>query len=527
MKIHSSNYIKKLLGPCLIFSALTGISAAVIITLFRWLAEKVIHGSGIIYAFVRSHPLFLAALVPAAALLGFLAALLLTYAPSCKGGGIPTAVAALRGIVKFDWAKSIILLPISAIMTYVVGVPLGNEGPCVQMGTAIGGGTAWVVGGKKKRAWFRYIMTGGASAGFAMATGAPITAILFTMEEAHSRLSPLLFSVTSIAVIFSEICVELLEPIVHVPLKLFELPIPAHLPPYLLWLPLIVGIVCGGCAILFTRAYLRCDQFVQEKMKKIPFTVKLPIIFVSVAIIGFFSSDILGSGHSLIEKLFERESIWYLIIIFFLVRAILMMVANTSGVTGGVFLPTLTFGALLGALCSEAFIAMGVVSPDFHILFVTVGMVSFLGAASKIPLTACFFAIEALCDISNLIPVAIGVAVAFFIVEISGVDDFGATIVKAKANARRRGKTPIEVEVSLEVKEGAFVVDKIIKDILLPDSCVILSVNRRSKDSRGGALAEGDIINVHYVTYDPADTAMELEALVGEQSVGVRELMKV
>ena len=30
MKIHSSNYIKNFLGPCLVFSALTGISSAVL-----------------------------------------------------------------------------------------------------------------------------------------------------------------------------------------------------------------------------------------------------------------------------------------------------------------------------------------------------------------------------------------------------------------------------------------------------------------------------------------------------------------
>lgn len=526
MKGYRSHYIKNLLLPCLAFSVTAGALSALLITVLKLASGFAIDASGIIYSYVRSQPLWLPLLMLGTAFLGLVAALILTFAPSCRGGGIPTAVAALRGITYFSWGKSVILLPISALITFLCGLPLGNEGPCVQMGTAIGEGTVRLLGGNKLRGWSRYIMTGGASAGFAMATGAPATSILFAMEEAHHRFSPLLFSVASISVITSQLVAKLLAHFGLGSVELFHISPPAALHPSLILIPLTVGLTCGICAVLFTRLYKVCDRLVHEKLKALPLTAKLPIIFACVALIGFFSADLLGSGHSLIDKLFLRHSIWYLIIIFFLVRAVLMMISNTAGVTGGIFLPTLAFGAMIGALCSEAFIVLGVIGAEHHILLVTVGMAAFLGASSKIPLTACVFAIEALCGFTNILSVLVGVTAAFLMVELSGLNDFSATVIKAKAESLHEGKKLHVIEAPLTVYKGSFVIDKEVRDILWPNSCVVLSVERGPNRTGKVGIAEGDILHVHYQTYDPIATAEELEALVGDQSTDIDNIMR-
>ena len=64
-----------------------------------------------------------------------------------------------------------------SVTSFLIGVPLGNEGPSVLMGTAVGKGCTDTLA-KKHPAWSRYSMTGGACAGFAVATGAPISGIL-------------------------------------------------------------------------------------------------------------------------------------------------------------------------------------------------------------------------------------------------------------------------------------------------------------------------------------------------------------
>ena len=63
------------------------------------------------------------------------------YAPESRGGGIPTAITILRGIVPFHWIKRLLSVFASAILTSFCGVPLGNRGPSVQAEMAVGRGS--------------------------------------------------------------------------------------------------------------------------------------------------------------------------------------------------------------------------------------------------------------------------------------------------------------------------------------------------------------------------------------------------
>ncbi len=531
MNKYHSHYIKNLLLPCLLFSVTTGIFSSLLITAFKLAATDVVNLSKTIYDAVRSNPVWLPCLIGGAALLGFIASLILTLSQSCRGGGIPTSIAAIRGITGFKWLESAFILPVSALITFLSGLPLGTEGPCVQMGTAIGDGVVRIIGKEKHKGWRRYIMTGGASAGFALATGSPITAILFSMEEIHKRFSPLLFSVVSISVIVSQLMAQLLANFGVGTIRLFHVDALEAFPLTLILVPLITGLLCGVCSVLFIRVYNLIDTFIRKGLNSLSVMVKFPIIFALVSLIGFFFAKILGTGHDLIdhllgEHLFENETFWYLLIIIFLVRAIFMMVSNTAGITGGIFLPTLAFGAILGALSAEAFIALGLIGEEYYVLLVVIGMVSFLGASSRIPVTACFFAIEALGGFNNILPIIVAVTAAFIAVELSGLGDFTDTVIKTKANAIHKGKEPYVIEVPLTVYKGSFVIDKELRDILWPASCTLLSIEKGPNKTGKLGIAEGDILTVHYTTYDPVATAEEFEVLVGDQCEEIDKIMR-
>ena len=164
--------IKNKLIPCFLLSALTGVFTGLLIFAFKISASRIISLSGDIYASVREKPILLLPFILGLALLGALSYLILKIAPDAKGGGIPTAITIIRGFISFNWIASAFGVFISALVTFFGGVPLGNEGPSVQMGCAVGKGTVNVFA-KKNKAWDKYIMTGGACAGFAAATGAP------------------------------------------------------------------------------------------------------------------------------------------------------------------------------------------------------------------------------------------------------------------------------------------------------------------------------------------------------------------
>ena len=524
MQNHLYNNTKTIL-PYLGFSIVAGFLSAIVGTAFKFGAEGVVHLSAAIYDAVQHHPLWIPVLVIGSAGLGLLASMIVSLAKSCKGGGIPTSVAAVRGIVSFHWLTSILLLPFSAFLTFFCGLPLGTEGPCVQMGTAIGDGMIQCFGSKKHRGWRRYVMTGGASAGFSIATGSPISAILFSVEELHKHFSPLLLTGVSISVMTAQITAQILALLGIGSGGLFHLPEINQISAKLLFIPLLVGLICGLCSVLFSCFYQIIEKTVRTVLKKFSVKVLFPILFASTSIVGICLSDTLGTGHTLVDKLFHTHMVWYLLILVFLIRTVFMMVSNTAGATGGIFLPTLAFGGIIGSLCADGMIALGLLDPNHYILIVVLGITAFLGATSRIPLTACVFAVEALGGIHNILAIVIATTVAFLTTELSGIEDFTDTIIEAKVRSIRKGTEPSVIVAPLTVSENSFVVGKALCDILWPNSCVVVSVERVHEGHDNVEINPGDVITVRYKTYTPAVTAQELSALVGNQSEQIQRIL--
>ena len=121
------NYLKSILMPCLFLSGVAGILTGAIIFLFKLVANLIIHLSIDIYAAARMSPQYILPVLLGAAVLGALGYFLLRIAPECRGGGIPTAVAALRGFVSFNWARGILVLFSSAMRNvgYTHKYPMG------------------------------------------------------------------------------------------------------------------------------------------------------------------------------------------------------------------------------------------------------------------------------------------------------------------------------------------------------------------------------------------------------------------
>lgn len=511
-------YIKNILIPCLLFSVISGILTGILIFFFKISASKIIELSTLLYSFVRNQPQYLPFMIAGASLLGVCSALCLRFAPNCRGGGIPTSIAILRGLIEFKWSKSIFMLFGSAMMTYLCGVPLGNEGPSVQMGTAVGRGTVRIFA-KKHQAWDRYIMTGGACAGFAAATGAPLTGIFFAIEEAHRRLTPMIFMVASMTVAAGTITMEILCRVAEIPSSMFSFEITEALPLGELWIALIIGAICGICAILFTRVYRIFGSFMKSKLQSIPFVLQMVAVFAIVSVIGFLSAECIGSGHSLIDSIIEGHFIWYFLILFLLVRAFLLIGANHIGVSGGLFIPTLTFGAIIGGLCSSALVSMGLLDPTHHMVIVVIGMTAFLSASSRTPITAVLFAVEALCGLTNILPIILGATFSYLIIETFGEPSFSESVVESKVEKAHEGKAASLVDAYLVVQKDSFVVGKEIRDILWPPTCVILSIDKKKTAAHGAVgISAGDRLHVQYKTFDTARTSALLEALVGAQN---------
>ena len=503
--------------PYFVFPAIVGIASGVMIFAFKIASSFVMSKSTEIYAYVRENPAYLPFLLLGAVLLGGLSALILKYAKECRGGGIPTAVATIRGLIPLKWIQCLTGLFGSSMLTYLAGVPLGNEGPSVQMGAAVGKGISGLFG-KKNKAWERYNMTGGASAGFAIATGSPLSGIVFALEEMHRRFSPPVFIVASVAVLSGKATSDLICGWFDVDTTFFNFEIDKFLPFKYLWVSVLIGVVCGICANLLTNIYHILRKFAEKRLVRVPFSVKIMLIFLAVALVGFAGAEFVGSGHSLIEMILERHTVWYVMLIALLVRSMIMILANNSGVSGGLFVPTLALGAIIASLISDGLIALGVIGAEYYQVLVIIGIASFLSASSRIPLTALTFAAEALCVASNLLPVAAGVVAAYLVVEILGVPSFTDTVIESKLHNEYKDKARTVVDSYMTVKEGALAVGMEVRDVLWPPTCTILSIEKSNTKSRihSGIIEAGDVLHLHYRTYDRDETLALLVDILGD-----------
>ena len=520
------NYIKNILIPCILLSCVTGVLTGIVIFLFEISADWVINLSNEIYSAVRLNPIYLPLLLGGALILGLISVGAVKFLGNAKGGGIPTAVALTRGLIEFRWLRSIFATFSSALVTYFAGVPLGNEGPSVQMGTAIGRGTVKLFS-SKQTAWDRYIMTGGAAAGFAAATSAPLTGIFFVLEEAHRRFSPMLFISAASAVISSATTLEIFHSKLHPAHSLLPFDITVKLDIKYLYMVFVVGLLCGVIAIIFTKAHEFIGNLLNNKLSKLSILIKIPAVFLLTALICFFASEILGTGRSLISEMIYGNGAWYMLLIYLSVRAILLMSANNLGVTGGLFVPSLTFGAIIGSLCARIFIQLGILPEEYAPILVIVGITAFLSAFSRIPITAVVFAIEAMNGLVNILPIALGATLSYAVIEIAGIHSFNDLVIDSKVKAENKGKTPYLVDTSFVIKPNAFVIGKEIRDILWPPTCVITSVRKNTLyDTHSPFLQEGDILHLHYRTTNPEHTFQKLEDLIGKQSDDLKNFEK-
>ena len=105
MKRDRLTYIKNILFPCVVFSVVTGGLTGGMIFLFRKAASLVGEWSAEVYHFAAGHPYVIPLVVFGAAALGVISWLFWKFIPDSRGGGIPSSIGLLRGILTFRWLR--------------------------------------------------------------------------------------------------------------------------------------------------------------------------------------------------------------------------------------------------------------------------------------------------------------------------------------------------------------------------------------------------------------------------------------
>ena len=532
------SYFKNVILPVFVYGAFTGLLVGTIVYFFKWVAEWLTEKSGEIYHFAQSNPWIAVAVVAGAVALAFVAYFLQRWAPETMGGGIPRAEGVLRGLLTFRWLRSAIAVVINSWISFFVGLPLGSEGPSVLLGTSIGGGTCRLP--LSHNSWDRYIMTGGACAGFAVATGAPVTGILFALEEAHKRFTPMIFLMAMSSVLFGVTASNLWAMAIgHSPEPLFAVGELVSLGQFAMkdiWVPLLLGVAIAIVACGYNLFVFFIGKLYDTKLKRVPQWVKLIVVFVLTAIIGliafgdFDGTNALFGGGGLIVGLAKGNFTWKIIFVLLVIRFLTIAFSTGSGATGGVFIPMLSIGALLGALLGNLFIAMGMPEELFPTV-VMLSMSAFMGATTRAPLTALVFMVECTWSFSNLFYVAITVFISYFICEIVNVEPLYDVLLERMIHKQNAGKTHQILRLTYVVQEGAFAVGKSVRDVLWPSNTKVSDIVasdkvKRMDDDGEKKMHVGDTLTIITQTYDEAATRAELDEILGKSDQNEKTVAK-
>lgn len=405
------NYLWFFFLPMAAFSAFNGMLIGAIVSLYGFLSEYLVNNSVMIFGFVREHLYYIPLLFAALILLALVMTLLLKKTPDCKGSGVPRTEGVLRGILTFRWLRTLLTTFFATSITYMTGLSLGSEGPSIQIGASLSTGACKAF--KTPQHVQGAMVTGGAAAGLATAFNAPLTGIVFAVEEVHKKFSPILFISVAIAVLFSNIITRILRSVVGFKLLLLDFGALPEIPLKFVWALFLLGIVIGIFALLFNKLIFKANKLT-GKFKKIPLSVRLITAFVLSGTLGLVFIDTLGGGHHLIEKVGNMDYNTLMLVLLFVVKLFLIIVCFSSGATGGLFIPMLTLGALLGGIMAKLLILMGL-DPKYFTTVVVIAMTAFFGASVRAPLTAIILIVEITGQLSGFLMTGIAIFTAYFI----------------------------------------------------------------------------------------------------------------
>jgi H+/Cl- antiporter ClcA len=286
------------------------------------------------------------------------------------------------------------------------------------------------------------------------------------------------------------------------------------------WAVILLALVCGLFAAIFSKFYEKIRNYVLKIRKRVHFIIRLEVVFLIVAVCGLLSVNFINDGHNLLHDIVHQEHLWYYLLLYLGVRAVLVVFSNSVGATGGLFVPTLVFGAILGSVCAQIFISLGLLPPESAPILVVIGMAAYKGASMRTPITAIVFAIEVLSGLTNAPFIILAVAISYLTVELLGAEPVMEFVYESRLEQEHEGKERNVYDLSLTVQPDAFVIGKETRDILWPPECVVLAVHHDSGHrSHGGhsGMHAGDVLDLHFVSYDKDRTMNMLYDLVGEQ----------
>jgi CIC family chloride channel protein len=334
--------------------------------------------------------------------------LLFKYFPDARGSGVPQTKAALYARGGRISLGTVFGKFFCTSATLASGIPLGREGPAVQVGAGIASVLGRKLGLSPEKV--KALVPVGAAAAVAAAFNTPLAAVLFALEEVVGNLhAPVLGSVV-LASATSWAMLRLLlgnDPLFKVPQ--YQLVSPLEFAVYA-----ILGILGGLVSVAFTKLLLAIRaRFLRFPRKTVWFQ---PVAGgLLVGIMGWFVPQTLGVGYKYVGDALNGNMVLKVMMLLLVLKFFAVVTSYASGNAGGIFGPSLFLGAMLGGIVgtvAHRLLPGYTAAPGVYAL---VGMGTAFAGIVRAPMTSVVMIFETTRDYAIIVPLMISNLVSFFI----------------------------------------------------------------------------------------------------------------
>ncbi len=355
---------------------------------------------------LQAHDLRLLVAPTAVSLL--VAILVIHVFPQVRGSGVNQTKSALyifNGYIPF---RTAIGKFVTAALAIGAGHSLGPEDPSLQIGASL----ASALGRRMElsREKLRLLAPVGAAAGLAAAFNAPISAVLFVIEEVIGRWSAGILGSVVLSAVSSVVVVRWFlgsQPLFRIPA--ITLARPSELIAYAL-----LGLVGGIASVIFAKSI----AYFRPRLRALPHWTQYfqpAAAGLIIGLIGYFGApQVMGAGYEFMDQAMHDQFTWQMLATLAGLKILATTLSFTSGTPGGMFAPTLFIGAMLGG-------AVGGLERHFwgaHLTgstgtYALVGMGVLFAGFLRAPMTSVFMVLEVSGEYSIIVPVIIANTVAY------------------------------------------------------------------------------------------------------------------
>jgi CIC family chloride channel protein len=307
-----------------------------------------------------------------------------SFARETLGGGIAFMEGVLDGFFSIRPKRILGVKGVSSLLILASGMPLGPEGPIIQMGGAIGALISKIYRVSADRG--KILAASGIGAAMAAAFNAPLGGILVVMEEFRPEFENRIEAWHS--VIFSVVGATIVGRLISGTAPVFSVERFATPSFYSLWIFALLGILLGIVGYWFNRLFF----WFSDLFSKLPWSAVILGCFIGALTV--LTPVLTGDGFDVVTWAFNNHQRGWILLLIFAARFLLTILCGSTGAPGGLYMPLLALATIfsLGFAREMHFFFPGFL-PHPEILAIA-GTAALISATSRTPLAAIVITVE-------------------------------------------------------------------------------------------------------------------------------------